>query len=59
MRVHLRVGGCRVGSAVVCSGAGAVVLPTRGVEETALLRDLGPAYAEYAATRKRLIPFVW
>lgn len=29
------------------------------IEEQALLRDLGPAYRRYAATRKRLIPFVW
>jgi protein-S-isoprenylcysteine O-methyltransferase Ste14 len=29
------------------------------VEERALLRDLGEAYRGYAATRKRLVPFVW
>jgi protein-S-isoprenylcysteine O-methyltransferase Ste14 len=29
------------------------------VEERALLKDLGDRYREYAATRKRLIPFVW
>jgi protein-S-isoprenylcysteine O-methyltransferase Ste14 len=29
------------------------------VEERALLLDLGDRYREYAATRKRLIPFVW
>lgn len=29
------------------------------VEEAALSAALGPAYASYAATRKRLIPFVW
>ncbi|MEV4413774.1 isoprenylcysteine carboxylmethyltransferase family protein [Catellatospora sp. NPDC049609] len=29
------------------------------IEERELLRDLGPAYREYAATRKRLIPFIW
>jgi protein-S-isoprenylcysteine O-methyltransferase Ste14 len=29
------------------------------VEERALERDIGPAYREYAATHKRLVPFVW
>ena len=29
------------------------------VEERALERDIGPAYREYAATRKRLVPFIW
>ena len=30
-----------------------------GAEERALLRDLGDRYRDYAAARKRLIPFVW
>ena len=29
------------------------------VEERALLRDLGDRYATYAASHKRLVPFVW
>jgi protein-S-isoprenylcysteine O-methyltransferase Ste14 len=29
------------------------------VEERALLRDLGDDYRNYAATRKRLVPFLW
>jgi len=29
------------------------------VEERALLAELGDAYAAYAATRKRLVPYVW
>jgi protein-S-isoprenylcysteine O-methyltransferase Ste14 len=29
------------------------------VEERALLRDLGDEYRDYAATHKRLIPFIW
>ncbi len=29
------------------------------IEERALLRDLGDRYREYAAPRKRLIPYVW
>ncbi|HEX3427000.1 MAG TPA: isoprenylcysteine carboxylmethyltransferase family protein [Acidimicrobiales bacterium] len=29
------------------------------VEEQALLRDLGERYRTYAATHKRLVPFVW
>jgi protein-S-isoprenylcysteine O-methyltransferase Ste14 len=29
------------------------------VEERALLRDLGDDYRNYAATHKRLIPFIW
>ncbi len=28
-------------------------------EEGALVRDLGDRYREYAATRKRLVPYVW
>jgi len=30
-----------------------------GVEERALEAALGDRYREYAATRKRLIPYVW
>jgi protein-S-isoprenylcysteine O-methyltransferase Ste14 len=37
---------------------GALVFRIR-VEETALLRDLGDDYRAYAATHKRLVPFVW
>jgi protein-S-isoprenylcysteine O-methyltransferase Ste14 len=29
------------------------------VEERALLRDLGDNYRDYAATRRRLVPFIW
>jgi protein-S-isoprenylcysteine O-methyltransferase Ste14 len=29
------------------------------VEERALLRELGAPYLEYAATHKRLVPFIW
>jgi protein-S-isoprenylcysteine O-methyltransferase Ste14 len=29
------------------------------VEERALSRDVGSAYREYAATHKRLVPFLW
>lgn len=29
------------------------------VEERALARDIGRAYRDYAATHKRLVPFVW
>jgi protein-S-isoprenylcysteine O-methyltransferase Ste14 len=29
------------------------------VEERALTTDVGPAYRDYAATHKRLVPFVW
>jgi protein-S-isoprenylcysteine O-methyltransferase Ste14 len=29
------------------------------VEERALETDLGQAYRSYAATRKRLIPYIW
>jgi protein-S-isoprenylcysteine O-methyltransferase Ste14 len=29
------------------------------IEERALAQAVGPAYEEYAATRKRLVPFVW
>ena len=45
--------------------AATVVLPGLGlairirVEEHALETALGVAYADFAATRKRLVPFVW
>jgi protein-S-isoprenylcysteine O-methyltransferase Ste14 len=29
------------------------------VEERALLRDLGDGYRDYAATHRRLVPFIW
>lgn len=29
------------------------------VEERALLDELGPTYRDYAATHKRLVPFIW
>ncbi len=29
------------------------------VEERALMQDLGEGYRDYAATRKRLVPFIW
>jgi protein-S-isoprenylcysteine O-methyltransferase Ste14 len=29
------------------------------VEERALLQDLGDSYRQYAATHKRLVPFIW
>lgn len=47
-------------SLVVLVGAVAGALVYRiSVEERALARDLGPAYREYAATHKRLVPFLW
>jgi protein-S-isoprenylcysteine O-methyltransferase Ste14 len=45
--------------------AALIVLPGIGfvlrirVEEAALARELGPAYTDFARTRKRIIPFVW
>jgi protein-S-isoprenylcysteine O-methyltransferase Ste14 len=48
------------GSLVVLTVAVASGLVYRiGVEERALSRDLGGKYQTFAATRKRLIPFVW
>ena len=38
--------------------AGGLVFRIR-VEEQALTRDLGDSYRDYAATHKRLVPFVW
>ena len=38
--------------------AGGLVFRIR-VEERALMQKLGPGYSSYAATHKRLIPFVW
>ena len=45
--------------------ASLVALPLVGllirirVEEAALPHSLGPAYAAYARSRKRLLPFIW
>ena len=48
------------GSLVVLTAAVAAGLVVRiRVEERALSKDLGGKYQEFAATRKRLIPFVW
>jgi protein-S-isoprenylcysteine O-methyltransferase Ste14 len=41
------------------SGLTVGVLNRIRVEEQALAAELGPAYEAYAATRKRLIPFIW
>jgi protein-S-isoprenylcysteine O-methyltransferase Ste14 len=38
---------------------GAALVYRISVEERALTTDIGPAYREYAATHKRLVPFVW
>ncbi|HEY0492852.1 MAG TPA: isoprenylcysteine carboxylmethyltransferase family protein [Candidatus Dormibacteraeota bacterium] len=38
--------------------AGGLVFRIR-VEERALIQNLGPGYRSYAATHKRLVPFVW
>lgn len=44
----------------VLTGAVACGLAFRiRIEERALLQDLGESYREYAATHKRLIPYVW
>lgn len=58
-----------IGFALMCGTwiavAATVLLPAIGfavrirVEETALKAELGHAYVEFAATRKRLIPFIW
>jgi protein-S-isoprenylcysteine O-methyltransferase Ste14 len=45
--------------------AAMLIVPTAGlvvrirVEERALETDLGQAYRSYAASRKRLIPYIW
>ena len=38
--------------------AGALVFRIR-VEERALMQNLGDSYRDYAATHKRLVPFIW
>ena len=58
-----------IGLALMCgtwiAAAATVLLPAIGfavrihVEEQALEANLGEAYVTFAATRKRLIPFVW
>jgi protein-S-isoprenylcysteine O-methyltransferase Ste14 len=58
-----------IGFALMCGTwiavAATVILPAIGfavrirVEERALTAELGDAYAEFASTRKRLIPFIW
>jgi protein-S-isoprenylcysteine O-methyltransferase Ste14 len=44
---------------VVVSAVAAALAYRIHVEERALEQDVGPAYREYAATHKRLVPFVW
>lgn len=43
---------------VTVATAGGLVFRIR-VEERALMQDLGDGYRSYAATHKRLVPFVW
>jgi protein-S-isoprenylcysteine O-methyltransferase Ste14 len=45
-------------AAVTVAATAALVFRVR-VEERALLDTLGDAYRDYAATRERLIPFIW
>ena len=44
---------------VLTAGAAVGLVYRIKVEERALLGDLGERYRDDAATRKRLIPFVW
>ena len=44
---------------VLLAAVGAGLAYRISVEEGALARDIGRAYRDYAATHKRLVPFVW
>jgi protein-S-isoprenylcysteine O-methyltransferase Ste14 len=44
---------------VLLAAVGAGLAYRISVEEQALARDIGGAYRDYAATHKRLVPFVW
>jgi protein-S-isoprenylcysteine O-methyltransferase Ste14 len=44
---------------VLLAAVGAGLAYRISVEERALARDIGRAYRDYAATHKRLVPFVW
>ena len=44
---------------VLTAGSVCGVVLRIGVEERALLQDLGDGYRDYAATHQRLVPFVW
>ncbi len=48
-----------VGMVVCCGWVGAAMVYRIRVEERALTQALGAAYLDVAATRARLVPFVW
>ena len=48
-----------VGLLVCCAWVGAAMAYRIRVEERALTEALGAAYLDFAATRARLVPFVW
>lgn len=47
------------GVVVCCAWVGAAMVYRIRVEERALTKTLGAAYLDFAATRARLVPFVW
>jgi protein-S-isoprenylcysteine O-methyltransferase Ste14 len=63
--ILLVLGGMGISYGNWLSLAALLILPFIGlvnrirVEEAALVATLGPAYATYARSRKRLIPFIW
>ena len=58
MAVGLLVGNWLSLVCLTVAAAAGLVFRIR-VEERALTRDLGDGYRGYAATHKRLVPFIW
>ena len=58
MAVGLFIGNWLSFMCLTAATAGALVFRIR-VEERALMQNLGDGYRHYAATHKRLVPFIW
>ena len=58
MAVGLLIGNWLSFVCLIVAAIGGLVFRIR-VEERALLQHLGDGYREYAASRKRLVPFIW
>lgn len=58
MAVGLIIGNWLSFACLTVATTGGLVFRIR-VEEAALMQHLGDGYLEYAATHKRLTPFIW
>jgi protein-S-isoprenylcysteine O-methyltransferase Ste14 len=58
MAVGLLIGNWWAFACLTLAMAGALVYRI-GIEERAMLQNVGGGYLAYAATHKRLVPFIW